>query len=122
MFVWVPDHLVEKHLAAAPNGKGFAIEQNHLPQVFVGNLLVIELLQVVGINCEGVSLSIETVDLISSFVIEAFVWKVFLIAIFNFECYGVVMVRPDSRLIELWLANDPFFRYIPNKVEVRVSK
>lgn len=67
----------EKHDFAGRSGnKGFVVEEIHLPEIRIGHFLKLSLLSVITANNEGLSLSIERVDLVVISVIETLVRKV----------------------------------------------
>jgi hypothetical protein len=71
-------NLEEENITGTSGNKGRVIDKIHLSQVHLGHSIVGVVLDVLSIDDEGLSLSVEAIDLISLIIVEALVWEVLL--------------------------------------------
>lgn len=72
--------LKEEDVTRTPGNQGRVVDKIHLSEVHFGHSVESIILDILGINDEGLALSIEAVDLIPLLIVEALVWEVLLCA------------------------------------------
>jgi hypothetical protein len=113
----VPLLAEEQNLGGGSNADSLIVEQLHLAELKVVDVLISIFLKISGVDCESVPLPVEDIYLVFLDAEKALVWKIGRICIINEVSNGLVRL-PGSIFIVSWHSNNSSQFYVPKEVIV----
>jgi hypothetical protein len=90
-------------------------DEYHLAEIKFNDPLLPKILKVFWIDGEGMTLSIEGVDLVLLVIIKASLWEILMVAI-HFHAHWLIMMHLNLIFIKLWDSYHFFVSDVPKKV------